>query len=205
MKLTKIFIGLFLSIGFVSCSDDDTLIDDEQRLKSYELIEIQWKLKATDGNSIVEEKIPEFHFRNDSDTIMEVILEPLENMRGSSIFKFNDTLAYTELNYSEVQVWIPKELSRLSAEYVYLRGGVKVPLAQEESFFPFSWNFKDSFTLNQGTTLTSNYTLFLRKSKASFLATFMEKTTGEILELDGTWTGLFFNNLEDYTVIDEIE
>ncbi|TVZ26904.1 hypothetical protein JM83_1903 [Gillisia sp. Hel_I_86] len=205
MKLSKLFIALFLSIGFISCSEDDTLINNDQELKSYELVSVQWKLNTNDGQSIVEKKIPEFYFRNDSDTIMEIVIEPLKNIQGSSIFKFNDSLTFTGLNYLEVQVSIPEELSLLSGEYSYLGGGVKVPLAQEESSFPFSWYFKDTFALNQRSTLTSNYTVFLRKNKASFLATFRETTTGETLELDGTWTGLFFNNLEGESVADGID
>ncbi|MDT0691950.1 hypothetical protein RM549_19345 [Salegentibacter sp. F188] len=205
MKLTKMFIGLFLSIGFMSCSEDDTLIEDEQISKSYELISIQWKLNETDGQSIIEKKIPEFHFRNETDTVMEVVIEPLKDLRGSSIFKFNDSLTFTELSYEEVQVSVTKELSLLSEEYGYLGGGVKVPLTQEESSFPFSWNFTDSFALNKGTKLTSNYTVFLRKNRASFLATFKETTTEETLELDGTWTGIFFNNLEENSIIEEID
>jgi hypothetical protein len=205
MKLTKVFIGLFLSIGFASCSNDDTLIEDEQRSKSYELIAIHWKINETDGQSIVEKKIPEFYFRNDSDTIIEVVIEPLKDLQGSSKFKFNDSLTFTELMYSEVQVSIPRELSLLSAEYRYLGGGVKVPLTQEESSFPFSSTFTNSLTLTKRTKLTSNYTIFLRKNKASFLATFRETSTGEILELDGTWTGLFFNNSKGESVVKEIE
>ena len=109
---------------------DDNFIEDEQISKSYELISIQWKLNETDGQSIVEKKIPEFHFRNETDTItiMEVVIEPLENLQGSSIFKFNDSLTFTEPSYEEVQVSVTKELSLLSEEYGYLGGGVKVPL-----------------------------------------------------------------------------
>ena len=205
MKFTNVFIGLLFSIGFVSCSSDDSINDEEQGLKSYELISIQWKLNETDGQSILEKKIPEFHFRNDTDTIMEVVIAPLENLQGSSIFKFNDSLTFAELTYSEVQVSITKELSLLSEDYSYLVGGVKVPLTQEESSFPFSLHLTDSFALTKGTKLTSNYTVFLRKNKATFLATFKEPTTGETLELDGTWTGVFFNNLEEKSVIEEID
>lgn len=205
MKFTKIFIGLFLSLVFVSCSNDDTFTEGEQKLKSYELLSIQWKLNETDGQSIVEEKIPEFNFRNDSDTTMVVTIEPIKDMEGSSIFKFNDSIAFKELNFSEVQVSIPKELSLLSKEYVYLVGGVNVPFVQEESSFPFSFNFIESYTLSPRSTFTSNYTVFIRKNKASFLATFMESTTGEILRLDGTWTGLFFNNLDSKAVIGDID
>ena len=136
---------------------------------------------------------------------MEVVIEPLKNLKGSSIFKFNDSVTFTELNYSEVQVSITRELSLLSEEYSFLGGGVKVPLTEEESFFPFTWNFTDSFTLNKGTKLTSNYTVFLRKNKASFLATFKETSTGETVELDGTWTGLFFNNVEERSLVEEID
>ncbi|UJH91698.1 hypothetical protein LZ575_03150 [Antarcticibacterium sp. 1MA-6-2] len=205
MKFTKVFLGIVLFIGFASCSSDDALNDVEQRSKSYELIDIQWKLDETDGESIVENKIPEFHFRNDSDTIMEVIIEPLKNIQGSSIFKFNDSLAFEEIIYTEVKVSIPRELSLLSQEYSYLNGGVKVAFTQEESLFPFSWNFTDSFTLSKGTKLTSNYTVFLRKNKATFVATFKETTTGETLELEGTWTGMFFNNIEEKSVLEEID
>lgn len=205
MKFTNVLIAIFLCVGFASCSNDDTLVDDEIESKSYELIAIQWKLNETDGQSIVEKKIPEFHFRNETDTIMEVVIEPLKNLQGSSIFKFNDSLTFTELIYSEVEVSVTKELSLLSEEYGYLGGGVKVPLTQEESFFPFSWYFTDSFALSKGTKLTSNYTVFLRKNKASFLATFKETTTGETLELDGTWTGVFFDHLEEKSVIEEID
>lgn len=205
MKFTKLFIGLFLSIGLVACSSDDTITDEEQGLKSYELISIQWKLNEADGPHIIEKKIPEFHFRNETDTIMEVVIEPLKNLKGSSIFKFNDSVTFTEINYSEAQVSITRELSLLSEEYSYLVGGVKVPLTEEKSFFPFTWNFTDSFTLNKGTKLTSNYTVFLRKNKASFLATFKETSTGETVELDGTWTGLFFNNVEEKSLVEEID
>jgi len=204
MKLTKLFIGLFLSVCFISCSEDETLINN-QEIKSYELTSIQWKLNTNDGQSIIEKKLPEFHFRNDSDTIMEVVIEPLKNIQGSSIFKFNESLKFAELNYSEVQVSIPGELSLLSGNYSYLEGGVKVPLVIEESNFPFSWDFKNTFELNQRSTLTSNYTVFLKKNKASFLATFRETTTGETIELDGIWTGWFFNNLEGESVADGID
>ncbi len=37
----EVKVGLFLSIGFASCSNEDTLINDEERLKSYELITVQ--------------------------------------------------------------------------------------------------------------------------------------------------------------------
>ncbi|MCM4169207.1 hypothetical protein KCTC52924_00731 [Arenibacter antarcticus] len=205
MNLTKICITLFLSIGFISCSDDDTLIDNEQRLKSFELINIQWKLNLTDGQSIVEEKIPELHFRNDSETPMEVVIEPLKDVQGSSLFRFNDSIAFSKLNYEEVQVSITKELSLLSERYSYLVGGVEVPLTQEETYFPFSYYFENALMLNPRSTLTSNYTVFLRKNKASFLATFREINNGEILELDGTWTGLFFNNLTGESVVDNID
>lgn len=204
MKFTNVFIGLFLSIGFASCSNDD-LIDDEQGSKSYELIAIQWKLNETDGQSIVEKKIPEYHFRNDSDSIIEVVIEPLKNLQGSSIFTFNDSPTYANLNYSEVEVSIPEDLSLLSQGYSYIVGGVKVPLTQEKSSFPFSTDIKSSFTLTKRTKLTSNYTIFLRKNNATFLATFKEISTGETLELNGTWTGMFFNNSEGESVLEEIE
>ena len=204
MKIHKTFIGLFLSIGLISCHSDESLIDDEQTLKSYELISIEWKLDATDGQSIIEEKIPEFYFQNDADTTMPIVIEPLKDWQGSSIFKFNDSLAFTKLNYKEVSVSITKELSLLSESYSYLIGGVYVPLTQEESFFPFSEDVKLSLMLNPRSTLTTNYTLFLRKNKASFLATFRENTTGEFLELKGTWTGLFFNNLTGESEVNEI-
>jgi len=205
MKLNKVFIGLFISTVFLSCNNDDTIIDEEQKIKSYELIEIQWKLNSKDGQSIIEEKLPEFHFRNDSDTIIEIVIDPLENLQGSSKFKFRDSLLFTKIQFSEFQVAIPKELSLLSEEYSYLNSGIKVPLAKEESTFPFSYNLKTTYSLNRKSTLTSKYTLFLRKNEASFLATFRETSTGETLELDGIWSGIFFNNIEVESVANEIE
>ena len=205
MKFGRLFIGLFLSIGILSCSNDDDLINDEQQLKSYELVAMEWKLGLTDGRSIGEKKIPELDFRNDSDTIMPVVIEPLENLQGLSTFKFDDSLSFATLDYPEVKVSIPRELSLLSENYSYLGGGVKVALTEEETSFPFSWHFKDSISLNKRSQLTSNYTVFLRKNKASFLATFRETNTGEPLELKGSWTGLFFNNLEEKSLVEEID
>lgn len=205
MKYNNLLIGLFISIGLISCHNDESLIYDEQILKSYELISIQWKLNATDGQSIVENKIPEFYFQNDTDTTMEIIIEPFKDKQGSSIFKFNDSIAFTKLNLKKVNVTITKELSLLSESYSYLEGGVKVSLTQEESFFPFSDYAKLSLMLNPRNTLTTNYTLFLRKNKASFLAMFREKSSGHIIELTGNWTGLFFDNLTGETVINEID
>lgn len=204
MKIHKTFIGLFLSIGLISCHSDESSIDDDQTLKSYELISIEWKLDVIDGQSIIEERIPEFYFQNDADTSMPIVIEPLKDWQGSSIFKFNDSLAFTKLNYNEVSVSITKELSLLSESYSYLAGGVYVPLTQEESFFPFAEDIKLSLMLNPRSTLTTNYTLFLRKNKASFLATFRENTTGEFLELKGNWTGMFFNNLTGESEVNEI-
>ncbi|CAM4114873.1 hypothetical protein [Flavobacterium weaverense] len=149
-------------------------------------------------------KIPEFYFQNDTDTTMEIIIEPLKHKQGSSIFKFNDSISFTKLNHKKVSVSITKELSLLSENYSYLEGGVEVPLTQEESFFPFSDYAKLSLMLNPRNTLTTNYTLFLRKNKASFLATFREKSSGHIIELTGNWTGLFFDNLTGESVINEI-
>lgn len=113
----------------------------------------------------------------------------IENLRGSSKFKFNDSLIFTEIEFSEIQVPILKELSLLSEEFSYLNSKIKMPLAQEELSFPFSYDIESIYNLNQKSTLTSNYTVFLRKNEASFLATFREISTGETLMLDGIWTG----------------
>lgn len=200
MRFTDSLIGLFVAVILLSCSESDALPVNEQ-LKSHDLIEIKWKLEATNEQNIVEKKIPEIYFQNDSDTTMSVVINPLENMEGSSIFEFDDFQTFEKLNFSQTQVPIPKELSLLSEEYVYLSGGVKAPLSHEEFFFPFSQSFKDSITLNQNNTLTVNYTLFLKENKAKFLATFKENSTGEILELTGNWTGMFFEKLSEKTVI----
>ncbi|WP_339653674.1 hypothetical protein [uncultured Salegentibacter sp.] len=205
MKISRLILGVVLSVGFASCNNDDSIVEEEPQVKSYELASLQWKLKSTDGQSIIEKKVPEFYFRNDSDTIMPVVIEPLKNLNGSSKFNFNDSLAFAELNYAEAEVSIPKELSLLSERYRQLGGGINAPLKLEESSFPFSRYHKDSTGLNKNSQMTSNYTIFLRKNTASFLATFREMDTGGIFELEGTWTGLFFNNLEEKSVISEIE
>ncbi|AFL85508.1 hypothetical protein Belba_2987 [Belliella baltica DSM 15883] len=204
MKFTNLIIGLFLTKTLFSCSKDDSFPDYEQ-LKSYDLIEIKWKLEATNSQNIVEKKIPEFYFENDSDKPMSVVIKPLENIEGSSIFEFDDLQTFEKLNFSKTQVVIPKELSLLSEQYVNLSSGVKAPLTNEESFFPFSRSFKDSITLNKNNSLTANYTLYLKENKANFLAIFKENSTGEILELTGNWTGMFFEKLSEKTVINEIE
>ncbi len=204
MKFANLLIGLFVAVIPLSCSDNDILPVDEQ-LNSYDLIEIKWKLGATNEQNIVEKKIPEMYFQNDSGTTMPVVINPLENMEGSSLFEFDDFQTFEKLNFSQAQVIIPKELSLLSEQYVNLFGGVEVPLSQEEFFFPFSQSFKDSITLNQNNTITINYTLFLKENKAKFLALFKENATGEILELTGNWTGMFFEKLTEKTVINEID
>lgn len=204
-SLIMILMVICGPMGFVSCNDEAITAVDDERLRSYELIALQWKLSSGDGQIIVEKKLPEYHFRNDSDTIVEVIIEPLKHLEGSSRFTFNDSLTYAKLNYPEIQVSIPKELSLLSEKYGYLSGGIKAPLRQEESFFPFSSYIKKSFALTKKTMLTTHYTIYLRENKATFLATFKETTTGEILDLDGTWTGLFFNHSESASLIEDIE
>jgi len=205
-KLISFSLLIIFSLIFLSCSnDDDATVDTEKALKSYELASIEWKLTEGDGQYIFEKKLPEFYFRNESDTIIAVVIEPFSELEGSSKFSFNDSLAFMELNYSEAEVSIPKELSILSDSYSYMGRGIKVNLQQEETAFPFTFYTKDSITLNSKSELTSNYTVFLRKNKASFLATFKEINTGEILQLDGTWTGIFFNNLEEKSIINEIE
>ncbi|PRP67463.1 hypothetical protein [Nonlabens agnitus] len=205
LKITKIITGLLMFLTFTSCSDDDAIIDNNQDLKSYELVDIQWRLTETDGQRIIEEQIPEFSFENNSDTVMEIVIEPLKDLKGFSIFKFEDSEAFSVINYEEIKVSIPEEISFLSEGYSNLIGGIKVPLTNEKSSFPFSTTVKNSTNLQPNSKLTSNYTVFLRENKASFLATFKEMNTGEILKLNGGWTGLFFNNLEVETVTNPID
>lgn len=206
MKFSKERFFIFiLYFGLVSCSLEEGLELEEQKLKSYELISLQWKLKGSDGQSIVEQKLPTYNFQNNSNSVMEVVIEPLKNLRGNSTFTFDDALAFSELNYSEVLVAVPKELSLLSPQYSYISGGVELPLKQETSNFPFSSVIKDTYSLNEKTKLTSNYTIFLMQNEASFIAKFKEKTSGDFLKLEGTWKGLFFNSLEESSVIKEID
>lgn len=168
-------------------------------------MKIKWRLGDGDGQSIVEEKIPEFYFINDTNVDKHIVVNPLENKMGSSKFTFNDSLMFQNLDYKEIQVSIPKELSLLSETYVNISGGVQVLLGAEVSSFPFSQTFQDSITLIPNTSLTSNYTLFIKRNKASFNAIFKETTTGELIMLEGSWQGDFFNNLEGQSVIDEID
>lgn len=206
--MKKIFTGfLVMTIcisGFMSCTSDDVL-ENEKLSRSYELTKIKWKLDKNDGQTIIEEPLPGLYFRNESDTIMPVVIEPLKDLKGSSKFTFNDPVTFNKLHFSEVQVSIPNEIELLSENYSYLMGGQKVFLGLEEATFPFSWNIKDSISLNQKSELNYNCTVFLKQNKASFVAVFRETNTRETIELDGTWTGIFFNNLTDISVIKSIE
>ena len=205
MKFSRAFVIVFFSFGILACSSDDAEFDNEQYLKSYELVSIEWKLSENDGQSIVEKKLTEFNFRNESDTIIEISIQPLKDLTGHSKFKFNDSLTFIELNHPNTKVAIPREVSLLSEEFRSISSGIKADLTIEESSFPFSWSFKNTFALNKRSKLTSNYTVFLRKNTATFLAVFSEPTTGEILKLEGTWTGLFFNNVEEESLIEAID
>ncbi|MHA7944248.1 hypothetical protein ACJOV8_014315 [Formosa sp. 3Alg 14/1] len=206
MKLHTLLIGLCLCLAAISCnSDETTTMEQENSLKAYELMSLEWKLNTNNGQTIIEEKLPEFYFRNDSDTIMQVVINPLENLLGNSKFVFNDSLRFAQLNYPEIQVFIPDELSLLSETYGTLYGGTEVPFNQEPSAFPFSYNSTSTYALNGKSILTSNYTVFFKQNTATILAIFRETTTGERLELDGTWTGVFFNNIKVETIANAID
>lgn len=203
MKFAKLLIVFSLIISVISCHNDESIIGNEQISKTYELIEIKWRLGDGDGQSIVEDKIPEFYFINDTNVDKHVVVNPLENKMGSSKFTFNDSLMFQNLDYKEIQVSIPNELSLLSGTYVNISGGVQVLLGAKVGSFPFSQTFEDSITLIPNTSLTSNYTLFIKRNKASFNTIFKETTTGELIMLEGSWEGEFFNNLEGQSVINE--
>ena len=142
-----IIIGLGLSLGFLSCASDDTTTDLEDQLKSYELMSVEWKLDDNDNQIIIEHKLPEYHFRNDSDTVIEVKVDPLEHLGGISQFSFNDSLKFKEINAPEVQVTIPDELSLLSDTYSFLYGGITVPISIQAYVFPFKNNFTTTYLL----------------------------------------------------------
>ncbi|WP_143083629.1 hypothetical protein [Salegentibacter agarivorans] len=55
MKFSRLVLGLVLSVGFATCSNDDSLFEEEPQVKSYEFVSLQWKLKSTEGQYIVEE------------------------------------------------------------------------------------------------------------------------------------------------------
>ncbi|MDT0676191.1 hypothetical protein [Autumnicola musiva] len=204
--MRKGFRIIFSIIVFfnLSCSKDDENIEKNVP-RRYELSQIEWKLTEGDSQEIIKKELPEIYFKNDSDTILPVVIEPLNGINGSSEFNFNDSIRFSELNYSPVKVSITGEIDLLSNSYSYLGGGLKVNLQQEESSFAFQYFFKNSTNLNPETELTSTYILYLKKNKASFRARFREINTGEIIELEGSWTGIFFNNLEGETPLSNIE
>jgi len=190
---------LFIVLGCTTESDDVMPENNE----AYELRDIQWILEEGDGQEIIEKELPGRFFKNEGDTIMQVIIG-LPKEQGSSHFQF-DLPEDLTFNLHSASVSVIAHIDLLSDSYSHIGGGTKVPFQLAESFFPFSISIEETTGLNPHTQMSYRETIFLKKNIATFKARFEQPGTKDSFELKGKWTGFFYHTMESKSVIEEID
>lgn len=201
------FLLLFVCF-FVSCSDSNYIIEDEDE-KEYELVSIMWKLVDEDGDGMemISQKLPEKIYYNDGITGLPVEYNPLETVKQTSYFECeNKDLEFLNKWMEKVEVVIPTEPDLLSSQYKYL-GGVKAPLEFiKENEVEMTTKMSASTVLTPYTKMTYNGTAYLKKIKATYCLIFAAKDNRfDEVKIEGKWSGLIYHNSESSVVYDEIK
>lgn len=204
-NLTKILL-LFLFVGgLASCdknNDDGNDID-----KTYKFVSIMWKFDNEDREDTLVIQSPEKIFYNYENTVKEIVIIPLENIKETSNFeiKNDQDLEFLRKWVSDsLFVPIPKNFNLLSSEYKRIPGFDKAPFMKEEvSLEPLS-NVTRTFSLSPNSKLTHNEDIYMKRVTATFEASFESQFDNFVIQ--GKWTGMFWaRKNESNTLIEDIE
>ncbi len=183
-----------LCLLIISCSSDDDISPNNPE-SAYELQSIDWRFNEENPEELISVELPEFYFKNESDSILPVSINPLEYLKGSSRFIFNDSLAFAEFNYPVHEISAPMDTFFLESTYARVQGRIQPVILQQETFnFAFSSNSSSTTEIPPNNELRAIYTLAMKKVYADFLITYKDANTGAIKTFDGVWEGYFYNN-----------
>lgn len=187
----------------VACDNTDT---DGPSPERYELSRIEWILKEGDGETFVECPATTRVVENSTSEPVTIKINPLENMRLTSEFTTEQAELFAQLNAPDARTLIPSHIELLShGTWSTMASGTEVPLRTGTSNVDSPTKIEYEYTVPTSTCLQVEATVILRRIRATFRAVYVDPNSRLRVEIEGKWTGLFYERTETEATIGPIE
>ncbi|MGV3762105.1 hypothetical protein [Parapedobacter sp.] len=187
--MKKILFWLF-PVALLSC--EKTVYSPDPADDSYSLQQIIYEVG---DNSKMETFVRPLHsltYFNNTSVVQQVIVDPLADVKESSLFMSDDERAFTLLDGPVTNVAVPLTLD----DGVVTLGETKWPYSTEVVEIAPSLNFRDTIEVPPATRLTLTMNVYFNKLDLAYTATFEGQPTGTITEVKGRWKGVAVANVE---------
>ncbi|GAB3758005.1 hypothetical protein [Spirosoma pomorum] len=186
---TSYYIGLLLLVGGLSCkrtSDQiqPTLPEVNQEEK-YTLLSITYTALPGSSEGETIEQRPNLEYANQTNLRQKVVVDP-GGIFERSTFRKDTNQSYQVDDQGQVFP-VPIDIQNNQVSL----GAKKWRYAEEETKLPTSLVFKDSVYVESGKKLTGKLSMTYRKLQASYAAQLKGNSSGRLVTLHGTWTGLY--------------
>ncbi|MCC8186792.1 MAG: hypothetical protein LIP08_04595 [Bacteroides sp.] len=190
------------SLIFLTACDNE---NGPQVSSTYEFHSIQWKLNEGESLETFEELLPETVILNRENTDIPILYTTKDLVEESSYFYCEHTDLLNKWT-EDLLVTIPTNTYFLSEEYSSFIGEPKAPLYAGEKIIlePSSYATMTS-DLTPLTKVTFGGTVHYRKLSASYCARFVGEEYQDVLEFQGTWTGVFIDKTDHWVLYEPLE
>lgn len=131
-------------------------------------------------------------FFNNTSVVQQMTVDPLADVKETSLFMSDDERAFALLGDAVVNVAVPVALD----DSVITLGEVKWPYRGEVVEISPSLNFRDTIAVPPHTRLTLTMNVYLNEFDLRYTAIFEGRPSGAIKEVKGQWKGVGVANVE---------
>ncbi|MEC3880891.1 hypothetical protein [Parapedobacter sp. 10938] len=133
-----------------------------------------------------------FTYFNNTSVVQQVSVDPLADVKESSLFMSDDERAFTQLDGPVPNVAVPLTLD----DGVVTLGETKWPYRSEVVEIAPSLNFRDTIEVPPETRLTLTMNVYFNKLDLAYTATFKGEPTGTVIDVKGQWKGVTVAKVE---------
>jgi hypothetical protein len=189
MRAFQFLAIVVVAVIQASCKKDDqgqpSIPDPEINKEEYTVEGIEYKaIPGYVAEEIVEQR-PSLEYSNWSDLQQKIQINP-DNVFEKSLFK-RDTLQSYTVNSGSQMFSVPLDVYK---DQVSL-GAEKWMYLEQDSRLLSTLNFKDSAYVEPRNKLIVDLSIIYKKVKTSYTAHLKEKTSGKLIDLTGTWIGIY--------------
>jgi len=202
--MKKFFLLLIVPLVWAGCSKDDDTPDPEQEVDEVYIFDnIKFFIAEGDGVEEKEKEMPEFRIENRTDAGMLITHKGPQNVFDTSTFSFEGKVDLSLFENENMYVTLPNDVS---GTWV-LRGGEKGLFSpgSTEYILYTRGSYAETVTLPEWCAYVSVDTVYYRKIRVSFTATFVGQETGKEMVLSGKWEGNYVHYVTGSTVLSSIE
>ncbi|MDR2950614.1 MAG: hypothetical protein LBV71_15615 [Prevotella sp.] len=180
-------------------------MDNSEESNAYRFYSIMWKLDDGDGLEVLDYKTHEVFYNNENKDI-NIVFESMEEVEDYSYFHETENAELLKkLLGKDSIVSIPSEYNYLFSDYSSF-SGTEAPLRIGEKVKLHPLMAAASVTrLPPNCKLTQDRTVYQDKITATYSIRFVSKKDWfDYKEIQGKWTGVFFRDIEENPVVEEI-